>query len=63
MKTSHENHPVQFLAAGGPLRACEEEFMGTGHKLIATTNAVESVFVYAYSFRGENTCETINFLF
>lgn len=47
MKTPSENHCVWFLAAGGPLRVCEEEFMGTGRKLIVTAEAVKSLFVYA----------------
>lgn len=38
---------LKFLAAGGPLRGCEEE-------LIVTTNSMESVFVYARSFVGKN---------
>lgn len=29
--------PPLFLVAGGPLRVCEEEFMGAGRKLIVTT--------------------------
>lgn len=37
-------------SAGRPLRVCDEEFMGTGHKLIVTANAMESVSIYAWSF-------------
>lgn len=58
-----ETNALWFQAAVEALRVCDEEFMGTGHKLIITTNAVESVFVYAWGFFGGKTCETINFLF
>lgn len=55
IKTSCETHSMCFLAAGGPSRACDEEFMGIGRKLIET-NPVESVFVYAWSiFEGGKT--------
>lgn len=62
IKTSCETHSVCFLAAGGPSRACEEEFMGIGRKLIET-NPVESVFVCARGFFEGEKHETIHFLF
>ena len=58
-----EIYHVRFLAAGGPLRECEQEFMGTCCKLIVTTQRCGvSICLCPEPERGK-TSGTMNVLF